>query len=137
MNPIINYIFLFIVLIVFPLISIDICIFVFCSPSKRVPVLLVSLFVELLAIKILIFPTWWKYPDKFIDTDVVGYWDVQEIYGDFDIEQNNPYYKAYYIYTDFKGNKHYYYMRLDSEGFISIVGDKIIDDNGVVLDEDA
>ena len=74
-----------------------------------------------------IFPTCWKYPDLFIKSDIVGYRDVEQLYGSFDIESTEfPLYKAYYMYTDREGNRHYYCMWIDTEGFVVTVEDKIL-----------
>ena len=87
---------------------------------------------ELLLLKATICPTYWKYPDFFIHSEIVGYWDVEELYGEFDVENEIPLYKAYYIYTDKNGKKHYYVMWLHTEGYVAGVSDTIID-NGVLV----
>ena len=71
------------------------------------------------------FPTYWKYPDPLFDSDIVTYLDIQELYGPFDKDEMN--YKAYYTYADREGKKHYYVIEIDTDGFVSVIYDDILD----------
>ncbi len=107
-NPLIANIVLFIFLIVIPLLFFDVFLLAFVYHSNKKiagTIVVIGLIVfELIIIKKYFFPTYWKYPDRLIHSDIVRYVDVEEVFGDFDKEGSQPDYKAYYIYTDKEGN---------------------------------
>ena len=130
-NPLITNIALFLLFIIIPLLLFDVFLlaFVFRSNKKIIgSIVVVGLIVlELTIIKKIVFPTYWKYPDRLIHSDIVSYKDVEAVFGNFDKEGRCPDYKAYYIYTDKEGNKHYYYIGYDTEGFIDYISDEIME----------
>ena len=124
----------YIILLLIPVLVLDLLyIFLVKERYKRYLIILIAL--EVLVLHRIICPTYWKYPDLLIDDENVGYWDVEELYGEFDEESNEPpFYKAYYIYTDKNEKKHYYVLWLYTEGHVAAVSDEIID-NGVIVPE--
>ena len=129
-NPLITNIALFLIFVVIPIILLDIFLIAFfCHVNKKMIgtfAVVGVLVIEVLIIKKIFFPTYWKYPDRLIHSDIVSYEDVEEVFGNFDKEGRQPDFKAYYIYTDKEGNKHYYYIGYDTEGFIDYISDEIL-----------
>ena len=72
----------------------------------------ILLIANLLLLKNIICPTYYKYPD-FIIEDMTKYM-IEERYGEFDIEGNL--FGAYYIYTDKEDMPHYYIIYFDDLG---------------------
>ena len=120
---------------ILPIVGLDLVVFVvihFCIKGKKRKMWFVGyatvMIVQTAWLYRFFFPTYWKYPDACIVSDIVRYSDVEEIYGPFDAEGNEPWtYKAYYIYTDMYSQKHYYMINIDTEGFCCFVKDAVLE----------
>ncbi len=123
-------IILFVLLVIIPIVLSDFLILYFIISSKKhvgIIALILLIIIEIKCINVIFFPTYWKYPDRLIDSDVVRIEHVESVYGAFDKEGQCPDYKAYYIYTDKEGNDHYYCISYDTDGFVSIITDEILE----------
>ncbi len=133
-NMFVHMCFEYLFFMIFPIIAIDLVfLLLIIWLGKKRKNLYIAGFAIVIAVQIgllyrYFFPTYWKYPDVCITSDIVTYADVEEIYGPFDKEGTEPWaYKAYYIYTDRNNDKHYYMINIDTEGFCGNVQDIVLD----------
>ena len=130
-NGIIHMLIEYLIFLILPILAVDIIIgvvvfMIYSEKGHRRWIIgyLLLLLLQLFIAQRFFFPTYWKYPDPLIDSDIVRYTDVEELYGPFDIDELR--YKAYYIYTDNNKNIHYYILEIDSDGFISVIYEDIL-----------
>ena len=134
-NMIIHVLGEYIFFLILPILLVDIIlcgviIVLYNKKRKKIYIIVYAsiILIELFAAQRFFFPTYWKYPDPLIHSDIVTYRDVEEIFGPFDKEGIEPYhYKAYYIYMEKEFNKHYYVIMVDTEGFCDHISDMILD----------